>query len=219
MKAKLEVNGVDKSYPREICDLESLIVFVMTWIEPKEEFVFEVKIDGERFSEAYEHQAREIDLEEIENVEIGTETEEEMAGSFLNLAPDLMDELENAFAITAGMLRDTLREEAGYDMLARSLETLHALKSHLESVWNTLGNRGGSAEYGLLWGKFDGLADKILTSQEGKDAIAIASLLEEQIPQFIKEWKKIIEAEEDCSLDPDFQAMEGKPVEEMAARA
>ena len=219
MKAKLEVNGVDKSYPREICDLESLILFVMTGLKPKEEFIFEVKINGERFSEAYEHQAKEIDLGKIENVEIGTQTKEEMAGSFLKLAPVLMDELENAFANTAGLLRDPRQEEAGYDMLARSLETLHALKSHLESVWNVLGNREKLAESGLLWGKFDGLADTILTSQEGKTAITIASLLEDQMPQFLKEWKKTIAVEEDYSFDPAFQTMEGKPVEELAARA
>jgi len=71
MKAILKINEVEKSYPQEISDLESLISFVMTGLKPKEEFIFEVKIDGERFSEVYEHQAKEMNLGKIEIVEIG----------------------------------------------------------------------------------------------------------------------------------------------------
>jgi len=220
MKAILKINEVEKSYPQEISDLESLISFVMTGLKPKEEFIFEVKIDGERFSEVYEHQAKEMNLGKIEIVEIGAQTKEAMARSFLKLAPVLMDDLETAFGSTISLLRIPQKEENGHDMLAMSLETLHALKSHLEDVWNVLGRPDKLVESSLLWEKFDNLADMIVINQERKNAMNIASLLEERVPAFLGEWKKTIEVKEERSnLGPALQLMKTKPVEELAARA
>ncbi len=163
---------------------------------------------------------KEIDLGKIENVEIGTQTEEAMARSFLKLAPVLMDDLETAFGRTIRLLRIPQKEENGHDMLATSLETLHALKSHLENVWNVLGRPDKLAESSLLWEKFDNLADMIVINQERKNAMNIASLLEERVPAFLGEWKKTIEVKEDRSnLGPALQVMKSKPVEELAARA
>lgn len=216
MKARLEVNGIDTNYPQPISSLENLILFVKAMADSEQKIISEVKVDGARFTEAYEHQAREIDLEEIANVKIRTLTKEAMAEVFLKMTPDLMGGLEVAFSSTSMLLRNPDREQNGYDMLARSLEAFYDLKSHLENVWTVLGKEDKLDECKVLWRNFNNLADMILKNQEKKNAAAIADLLEDRMMPFLKEWTEaIVSKDKGFHLGPAMKNTSTKQFEDM----
>lgn len=190
MNAKLEVNGIEESYPEGISNLEKLLIFVMEEDITEDGLIVEVKVDGELYSESYEHQAREVDLSAAQKVEIATETKKAFAQVFLKEAPDYIAQLEKGFSSAAGLLRAPEEEGDGYDMLAGSLETLRAFKSHLDNVRPVLGKGDGAGESEHFWQRFGSLADEIMEAQEGSDTIAIADLLEDKMLPLLEEWRE-----------------------------
>ena len=189
MKTRLEVNGVERSYLEEISELENLLVFIVKKEKLEEEIIVEVKVDGEIFSENYQHQAREVQLSEVKKVEIITQTKEAFARSFLEQVPNYINNLENGFRSTARLLRDPQQEKNGFDMLTWCLATLQAFKAHIDNVNQVLEKDDRAAGFQDFWERFDRVADKILAAQEGKDPLAIAEQLEEQMLPLLEQWR------------------------------
>jgi len=187
MKATLTLNGIEKSYPEEISDLENLLLFVME--KEKEDIVVEVKVDEETFSEAYHHQAKEISLADVRTIEIVMHSKEEFARNFMKQASEYIEHLKNGFKSAIRLLRSTEQEEDGYDMLARSLDMLRAFKSHSDNAKEVLERSDETAGLTSFWERFNIMADKINEAQKDMDHILIADLLEEEMLPFLEEWK------------------------------
>ena len=87
MKAVLDVDGQRVDYPENVFTLEELLVHLMESDLMKGRFVVEVKVNGETFSEAYEHESREIELGNLSSIQIHTQGGEEFAETGLGKNP------------------------------------------------------------------------------------------------------------------------------------
>ena len=192
MDALLEVNGIQKSYPKGIIDLEHLLLFVKENEVSAQDLVTEVKLDGEVYSEDFAHQAKELSLQEVEKVEIATNTQQAFARDFWEQAPQYLTQLQKGFLSGARLLRDPRQERNGYDMLTKAFETLLAFTAHLDNVSKILNKGDESERTKTFWERFKSLADQLIESQERQDAIAIADLLEGRMIAFLDEWRKML---------------------------
>lgn len=189
MKAELTINGNKESYPEHIIDLENLILFVMNGDRKDKDIVVEVKVDGENFSEAYQHQASDMSLEDLQTVEFVMNSKEEFARKFMTQASGYIAHLQNGFRSAIELLKDSSQEEDGHDMLARSLEMLRALKCHSDNASRVLGKSSGGTELSGFWARFDEMTEKINEAQIDVDHSLIASLLEKEMLPFLEDWK------------------------------
>jgi len=189
MNAGLQLNGRVEAVPEGIADLEGLIVHMMEKCESANEIVVDVVVDGERFSEEYAHQAGEIDLVGVGSVEIHTLTAEKFSKRFLNDAHVYIDYLKTGFQTSIRLLRDPGEEGAGFDILARSFETMGALKSHLENVRDAIENLDvdSGAKDTLL--RFDAMMDTLQKAMtDDCQPVIIADLLESEVIPYLNRW-------------------------------
>ena len=192
MKPLCEINGVEKNYPDGLVNLEEMLLCMMEKEVPKKELVLEVRVDGKTYSEAYENQAREVDLRTIEKIEITTQTQEDFARDSMIEASTYLDHLERGFGMSARLLRSPGQREQGHDMLARSIEALQAFKFHMDQVNDLLKPAIGEGGEGAFWERFDQLADRIITLQEGEEIEGVAGLVENELLPFLETWKEKI---------------------------
>jgi hypothetical protein len=190
VKARLEINNIEKSYPQDIPDLEKLLLFVMENEISQEEIIIDVKIDGETYSEEYAHQSINVNLHTLNKLEIVTQSKESFAFDFLQQIPGFIAQFKQGFSSAARLLKDYQNEENAYDLLARSLDALGAFKSHLENVFGILEKDYASAGFPGFWDRFVMLTNKILEAQEAMDHIIIAELLESQMLPLLDEWQE-----------------------------
>jgi len=191
MNTKLEINGVERQFNPEAPNLEGVLVSIMKENAlNNEDIISEVLVNGELFSEEYPHQAREINLEEVNKIEIKTTAKEQFAQDFLNDISIYIENLIHGFKTSANLLRDPEEEINGFDILARSLEMLYALKAHLTNAWLTLGKQHLEKATNIFWDKFNPVADRIVKAQEIGSLKDVADLVEEQICPFLTEWNE-----------------------------
>ena len=79
MKPVCSINGVEKTYPEGLINLEEVLLLMMEKEIPERDIVSEVKVNGKTYSEGYENQAREVDLKTLERVEISTQDSRDFA--------------------------------------------------------------------------------------------------------------------------------------------
>ena len=192
MKPLCEINGVEKNYPEGLINLEEMLHCMMGREVPEKDLVLEVKVDGKTYSEAYENQAREVDLRAVERVEITTQTRDDFARDSIRETSAYLDHLMKGFGLSARLLRIPEQREKGYDMLARSIETLQAFKSHMDQVNDLLRPEGEEPEERIFWERFDQLADRLIRSLEGEEIEGVAALIEEELLPFLGTWKEKI---------------------------
>ncbi len=195
MRPLCEINGVAKNYPEGLNTLEEMLLFMMDKEISSGDLISEVKVDGETYSEAYENQAREVDLKNLERIEITTQTQEDFARDTIREADLCLSALERGFGTSAGLLKNPEGREKGYEILAQSLDALHAFKSHMDEVAAFIRpDDGGNGEKGF-WKPFEELSNRMIAFQEGQESLKIAALVEEALIPFLETWKKKIEQE------------------------
>ena len=188
MKAVLEVDGQKEVYPDDVYFLEDLLVHLMESEPLQGRFVIEVKVDGTTFSEAYEHESREIELSKISSIEIRTQGGEEFAESSLEKSPVFVSHLISGFKTSINLLRDPFQEEEGYDMLSRSIQALQSLKSFVDTAKAAL-DQSPEKKDNVLWQEFSETADRLLEAQEEMDVVQLTDLLEQEMIPFLEKWK------------------------------
>jgi hypothetical protein len=192
MSTMVEINGIAHPYGEGISSLEGMLAFMRMHCIPREEVVVEVKVDGEIFSEAYRNQARQIPLAEVSKIEIVTQTGKAFAWGFMAEAPRYIGHLQRGFESAIRLLRDPYEEGEGYQMLAKSLETLLAFKSHFDNVIMALQESGRTQTLQEFWTTFKDAAESILEAQEQMDSASLASQLETELIPRLEEWKQTV---------------------------
>jgi hypothetical protein len=192
MKPVCEINGVETKYPEGLISLEEMLLCMMGREVPEKELVLEVKVDGKTYSEAYENQAREVDLREIEKVEITTQHSDDFARDSSREISAYLDHLAKGFGLSARLIRSPELRGKGYDILVSSIEVLQAFKSHMDQVNDLLRPEGEGPEARIFWERFEQLADRLIRSLEGEEIERVAGLIEEALLPFLRTWKEKI---------------------------
>lgn len=192
MSTMVEINGIVHPYGEGISNLEGMLAFMRMHCIPREEVVVEVKVDGEIYSEAYRNQAREMPLTAVSKIEIATQTGKSFAWGFVAEAPQYIAHLQRGFECAIRLLRDPYEESEGYQMLAKSLETLLAFKSHFDNVIMALQENGRTQPLQEFWSTFKEAAERILEAQEQMDSSSLAGHLETALLPRLEEWKQTV---------------------------
>ena len=190
MRPILKLNGQPESYPETIDDLEALIVHIMQQRGSGGEIIVNVRVDGQVFSEAYDHQARDIRLADLESIHMSTVTAEWFSRRFVEQVVHYIDHLKKGFQNSVRLLRNPAEQRNGYELLANSIDTLCALRSHLRNVRDTIGKDGTeSAVERVIWQQFEGIADLVCKAQGENNPTAVAALIEGKVMPVLEEWK------------------------------
>ena len=189
MTARLTLNEHEAIYPEHIVDLESLLERVNRR-SLGSEIIVDVKIDGQIFSEEYTRQARDVRLADIDRVDVLSCSAETFSRDFLDQSSQYIDHLKSGFRLTIELLRLPDEAKSGYDMLARSLGALSALKAHLENIREVIEKLDIGGEVIELWQHFEGMAGLLHQAQKDMDPESIADLIDGQVLPFLDEWKK-----------------------------
>ncbi len=188
MNAVLSIDGVKNFFPEDILDLERLLLFVMEEKRSEGNIIVDVNIDGELYSEEYEHQARDVDLDLVRQIDITTQTRAGFAAKFLEDACIYIEQLEKGIQTAVEFLRAG-EEKKGFDILAMSIDGIRTFKSHFENVCHALEKDDMSEKLKELWQRFYKLADRIIEIQESRDSLSLADLLEKEMLPFLDRWK------------------------------
>jgi len=191
METKFLLNGIKKQIPEGAISLEDLLREVMEEQCRLDRIVTEVKIDGKVFSEVYEHQAADIPLERIGCVELETQDQDEFARDFVGKTHHFIDQLKDGFSLAAKLLDSPSTIQEGYSTMAMSFEAMQNLKGHIEAVSGVLESAAWNGRETAMWNDFERLADRIISSQQTSDPSFTASLLKDQMPVMLDEWKEI----------------------------
>lgn len=188
MKAILELNGQEIDYPETVGNLESLILAAQADL-PAGQIIVRVNVDDECYSEDYAHQAKAMDLQSVEKVEVFTCSAETFSRDFLDQVAPYIDHVSSGFRIAIRILRQPEGTEAGFDMLARSYATLGALKLHAENAEQILGTGGPNSDTSR-WEAFEGIAGHLHQAQLDGEPHRIADLLEDKMLPFLDAWRQ-----------------------------
>ena len=187
------VNGREMSVSPALENLEELLLYMME--NQKDEEIVEVRVNGERFSEAYQHQARSVMLKEINSIEITTEKRGVLAADFLKDVPSYIEMLKKGFFESVILLRNFEKEHQGYKLLAQSLDMLKAFLEHLNNVLPHLKNGEKikmEKNYKRFLKTFAPLTEEIILSQEVADSMLLADLIEYEFIPLLDKWKEAL---------------------------
>jgi len=184
METLVRLDGRELTIPPEIITLEGILEHVLSNELDSEREVVEVKLDGNTFSEEFPHEAMLMERDEFKVVDILTETKGNLAEMALEQLPYFISTIRKGFRTAANVLRDTYSENEGHRLVAVSAESLGALINHLHVIILSLKN-GKRGELTSVYSNLtEGLADlleEIIATQQEKDPILLADLLEFEI--------------------------------------
>ena len=192
MNAILEVNGNQEVYSGEVSDLEKMLLFVMNKDVLNKDLIVEVKVDGEVFSEEFEHQARVIGLDKVKKIEIFTQTAQAFAQDSINQIHFVLDPLKRGFLTAAKSLGDPDTEKDGYELFVMSIETLRSLKCHFDNSRNILMDNSRSSEFRELWNKLDNIVDNFINDREMITPNSIADCIKNQMVPLLDKWESYV---------------------------
>jgi len=188
MSAMLSIDGIENKFPENISNLENLLSYVIQNKKAEGDIIVEVKVDGQLFTEEYKHQAKKMDVNLMNKIDIATQTSSSFACDFLKEIVVYIDHLKKGILSSIELLRDN-KEEEGYDMLFMSMDFLIVFKAHLNNIWLLTDNADKQNVFDVFFKRFGVIAEKIIVFQEMMDSLSVANLLEEEILTLVMELK------------------------------
>ncbi|RLA90058.1 MAG: hypothetical protein DRG58_03250 [Deltaproteobacteria bacterium] len=178
-------------------NLEEALVEVADSYIPEGEQLFQVKVNGDLFSERYPREARYIDLETVTRLDIHTVTDRELALAILKEAGGQADVLIQALEQGATLFRLADENEANH-YYAQVLDTLRWLLQIGEMAGQVLGVNLTRLrqENGDLVGNYvndlEELLNEMVQVHQESDFILLADLMEYELLPAVAKWKNIL---------------------------
>ena len=179
-------------------NLEEALVELNDRFVPPGQQLFQVRVNGEFFSERYPRESKYMELGEISTLDLRTITDREMAKVILGEAVQQAGILCQAIEKSARLFRVSAEDEANH-YFAQVLEALRWLLMTWESacqvlkvdVKQTLPSPDGHPS-SFLQGLQD-LLGEMLEISEDEDYILLADLMEYELLPTVREWQHILE--------------------------
>jgi hypothetical protein len=185
---------VDFSHLRS---LEEALVELNDRFMPAGEQLFQVRINGEFFSERYPRESRYMELKEITSLDLKTLPDSDMARMILGEAIQQGEILCQAIEKSARLFRVSAEDEANH-YFAQVLEALRWLLitgGNASQVLQGEGGGGGGTGGGQIAGFFhnlQSLLDEMTNIGEDEDYILLADLMEYELLPMVREWQEIL---------------------------
>ncbi len=164
---------------------------------PAGEQVFQVRINGEFFSERYPRESRYMELKEITSLDLRTLPDADMARLIVGEAVQQAEILCQAIEQSARLFRVSSEEEANH-FFAQVLEALRWLLITGGNASQVLQGEGagqggpGGGQVARFLQNLQGLLDEMLNIGQDEDYILLADLMEYELLPMVREWQDIL---------------------------
>jgi hypothetical protein len=178
--------------------LEEALVELNDRFVPPGQQLFQVRVNGEFFSERYPRESRYMELKEITTLDVKTIPDKDMARVILGEAVEQAGILCQAIEKSARLFRVTAEDEANH-YFAQVIEALRWLLMTGDTACQVLqvdlgqaiSWREGQAS-SFLQSLQDLLGEMVIIS-ENEDYILLADLMEYELLPAVREWQHILE--------------------------
>ncbi len=178
-------------------NLEEALVEVNERYIPPGQQLFQVKVNGQPFSERYPRESRYINLDSVSKLDISTVTDEEMARAILEQSGYMVDTLVQALEEGARLFR-LENEDAANNFYSQVLDSMRwlinvgqlaseVLNIDLTALYQPDGQK--VKDYLVQLGK---LLDEMMQAHADRDFVMLADLMEYELLPVVAKWKKIL---------------------------
>jgi len=186
---------VDFSHIRS---LEEALVELHDRYVPPGQQVFQVRVNGEFFSERYPRESKYMELKEITTLDLKTITDAEMAKVLLAETVPQAGVLCQAIEKSASLFRVAAEDEANH-YFAQVLEALrwllltggNACQVLQVDLREAISPKGGPESHYLQ--TMQNLLDEMLEIHEDQDYVLLADLMEYELLPMVREWQGILQ--------------------------
>ena len=185
---------VDFSHMRS---LEEALVELNDHFVPPGQQLFQVRVNGEFFSERYPRESRYVEIKEITSLDLKPIPDKDMAQLILGEAVGQAGILCQALEKNARLFRVSAEDEANH-YFAQVLEALRWLILTGENAGQVLQVDLSQAVSGAgrstsLFSSLQVLLDEMLEISEDQDYVLLADLLEYELLPMVREWQEILQ--------------------------
>ena len=179
-------------------NLEEALVELNDRFVPAGQQLFQVRVNGEFFSERYPRESKYMELKEIATLDLKTIPDREMARVILGEVVQQAGILGQAIEKSARLFRVSTEEEANH-YFAQVLEALRWLLVTWENARQVLQSdpeQAASFSGAKPVSFFQGLQDllgEMLEISEDEDYILLADLMEYELLPMVREWQSILQ--------------------------
>jgi len=181
----------------DLNNLEEALVEVNDKYIPAGQQLFQVRVNGQPFTERYPRESRYINLDSVSELDIQTVTDLELTQAILQQSGSMADTLVQALEKGARLFR-LEDEDAANTFYSRLLDSLRwllqvgqlaseVLDVDLKTLYQPNGEQVG--DYLTRMGQ---LLDEMAKVHEDRDFVMLADLLEYELMPVVKKWKKIL---------------------------
>ena len=178
--------------------LEEIVSEIHERFIPEGQQLFQLRVNGEFFSERYPRESRYVEVGEISRLEVKTVSDEEMARFILQDAVRQGGVLAQAIEQSATLFRVGSEEEANH-YFAQVLEALRWLLQTGESACQVLRvnletiSSGDTVPARRYLQDLQDLLEEMLEVSEDEDYVMLADLMEYELLPMVQEWQKILQ--------------------------
>ena len=175
---------------KKFANLEEVLSRVMEDGAMQDRIVTDVFVNGEPFSEIYPHQAEDIDITFVDNVEVVSVSVSQMANSIARELYKVVTLMQKGAKRTADLFR--------YAEDAMALEMYSDLVEVCRDFLNMIGvlrvefSLGNLADLDSIIGKLSSLFSEMIEIQENEDWILLADLLEYEFLPLVEKTKGVL---------------------------
>jgi hypothetical protein len=178
--------------------LEDIIAEIHARFIPSGQQLFQVRVNGEFFSERYPRESRYINIKEIAELDVRTVSDAEMARYILQDSARQGGTLLQAIEQSAFLFRVGSEEEANH-YFAQVLEALRWLLQTGGNACQVLQvdltgiSSGQAVPIPRYFQDLQDLLDEMLEISEAGDYVMLADLLEYELLPMVREWQRILQ--------------------------
>lgn len=190
----------DQSLPEDFShlrNLEEVIVELNSNFIPEGQQVFQVRVNGEFFTERYPRESRYVSLKDVADLELKTISDSDMARVILRDAAGQVEALVQALQKSAALFRLAAEDEANHyfaqvlDAIRWLLQTGEAACKILEVEMVQIQDAESGNVGGFLL-SLQEILEEMLQVYEEEDYILVADLMEYELLPRVQKWQKIL---------------------------
>jgi hypothetical protein len=188
------VDGNKLTLNSSMVNLEEILTEISNTQENQERTIWNVTLNGKRYAESYPHEAQKTKREDIKTLEVSTQNQQEICGSFLVNSALILQRLINSGEKIAGLFRTGDPKEANkhflnflesYQYLMCLLnESIKLFKINPDKIFIPLRKGHPSS--------FDKMLDDMTRAQKNEDWVMLADELEIKLVPLLKQWMQVL---------------------------
>jgi hypothetical protein len=190
----------DQSLPEDFShlrNLEEVILELSDKFIPTGQQLFQVRINGEFFTERYPRESRYVSVKDVADLDLKTISDSDMARVILRDAAGQVESLVEALQKSADLFRLAAEDEANH-YFAQVLDALRWLMQTGEGACQILEvelsqvQDSHSGDVGEFLVSLQEVLEEMLQVYEEEDYILVADLMEYELLPRVQEWQKIL---------------------------